>query len=371
MGASEPRSMLTPQRESKKQMGRSRNHQVFILLVLGGLLFVVSGCTGSQLLVAQTTSKAEANSPVPATVTPSPDPALPAAMMTPVAITTAPAQEYPVFDGERALADVAYQVNLGPRTPGSEAHSQTMDWMMRSAREAGWSVSLQEGRSQEQPAGYSLRNVIASYGSGRPWLVLGAHYDSRLLADKDPDPALQALGVPGANDGASGVAVLLELARILPAYLDQPPAGSNLRFKQITLVFFDAEDNGKLPGWNWILGSRYYVENLAELPDAAVILDMVGDAALNIPQEKNSDAQLVQQIWQTAAELGYQQVFLPEFGPGILDDHTPFLQAGVPALDIIDYDYPYWHTSQDTLDKVSAQSLQIVGETVLAWLVRQ
>ena len=268
------------------------------------------------------------------------------------------------------LADVVYQESLGPRIPGSQAHTSTVDWIMRSAAESGWQVDLQEGRSPDQPAEFSLRNIIASYGSGRPWLVLGAHYDSRLIADKDPDPAKQALGVPGANDGASGVAVLLELARILPVYLDTPPAGSRPRAGQIWLVFFDAEDNGRLPGWDWILGSRYFVQNLDELPDAAIILDMIGDAELNITQEKNSDPRLVQEIWDTAAVLGFQRWFIPQPGPGILDDHTPFLQAGVPALNIIDYDYAYWHTSQDTSDKVSAESLRMVGETVLTWLVQ-
>ena len=110
-------------------------------------------------------------------------------------------------------------------------------------------------------------------------MIIGAHYDSRLLADPDPDPSLRNQPVPGANDGASGVAVLLELARILPKNLD----------KTIWLVFFDAEDNGNIPGYDWIMGSRVFVQTLIDKPDEAIIIDMIGDADLNIYQEKNSD----------------------------------------------------------------------------------
>jgi len=274
------------------------------------------------------------------------------------------------FDGERALEHAAFQVNLGTRLPNSQAHANTVQYISQNLDQAGWQVRLQETHSPEQPDGYLVRNVIGQYGSGRPWLVLGAHYDSRLVADKETDPVMAAQGVPGANDGASGVAVLLELARILPAYMEAPSQSDAMRFGQIWLVFFDAEDNGKLPGWDWILGSRVFVEDLHEMPDAVVILDMIGDADLKILQEKNSDPLLVKEIWDTAAELGYQEWFIPEPGPGILDDHTPFLQAGVPAVDIIDFSYPYWHTSQDTLDKLSAQSLRIVGETVMRWILK-
>jgi Zn-dependent M28 family amino/carboxypeptidase len=164
--------------------------------------------------------------------------------------------------------------------------------------------------------------------------------------------------VPGANDGASGVAVLLELSRDLPSTLDS----------QLWLVFFDAEDNGGQKGWDWIMGSRAFVANLQGKPDAVVVVDMVGDANLDIYMEANSNQILKDEIWQQAAALGYNQ-FLPKVKNSIIDDHTPFLQAGIPAVDIIDFNYPYWHTTNDTLDKVSAASLDVVGETVLAWLL--
>jgi Zn-dependent M28 family amino/carboxypeptidase len=134
------------------------------------------------------------------------------------------------------------------------------------------------------------------------------------------------------------------------------------------LVFFDAEDQGHFNGWSWILGSRAFVEELKYKPQAVVIVDMIGDADLNIYMEKNSDPTLRAEIWATAAQLGYRKNFIPEEKYPMLDDHTPFLEAGIPAVDLIDFDYPYWHTTQDTPDKVSAQSLKVVGETLWTWV---
>lgn len=259
------------------------------------------------------------------------------------------------FDGERAYVDVAYQMSLGPRTPGSAAHDQIVDWMVESLRSYGWDVSVQHASM----LGHPIQNVIAKRGSGAPWIILGAHYDNRFFADHDPDPARQDEPVPGANDGASGVAVLMELARVIPNHING----------QVWLVFFDAEDNGGIEGWDWILGSTAFVDSLDTHPDTAVILDMIGDADLQIYLETNSDPQISAGIWQHAAELGYDNVFINEQKFSMLDDHTPFLRAGIPAVDIIDFDYPYWHTVDDTLDKISAQSLQAVGDTVLAWLL--
>ncbi len=209
--------------------------------------------------------------------------------------------------------------------------------------------------------GHPIQNVIAKRGSGKPWIILGAHYDSRLHANQDPDLAARELPVPGANDGASGVAALLELARVLPRDIDG----------QIWLVFFDAEDNGNIEGWDWILGSRAFADSLQSKPDGVVVLDMIGDADLNIYLEGNSDSALSAEIWQQAAELGHEDVFINSVKYSMLDDHSPFLARGIPAVDIIDFDYPYWHTRADTLDKISANSLQAVGETLLAWLLAQ
>lgn len=263
----------------------------------------------------------------------------------------------PSFDGERAFTDVKYQLALGPRLPESSAHDQVVNWLAQSLRTAGWQVEIQE----TERMGHPIQNVIAKRGSGQPWLMIGAHYDSRIHADQDSDPDAQDEPVPGANDGASGVAVLLELARVLPRNLD----------KQVWLVFFDAEDNGRIEGWDWILGSRAFAESLNSFPDGVVIVDMIGDADLQIYLEANSDENLRQQIWRKAEELGNSDVFINEVRHSMLDDHTPFLELGISAIDIIDFDYPYWHTTADTLDKVSATSLQAVGETLLAWVISQ
>jgi glutaminyl-peptide cyclotransferase len=298
---------------------------------------------------------------------------LPSAILTATAIPTAtlaatdiptatviitPSSSPARFSGERAYADVEYQVALGPRTPGSQAHDQVIAWIQAELEKNEWQVELQETTYAGQP----VRNVIAkrtpSGSTDLPWIVVGAHFDSRLWASSDPDPANQQKPVPGANDGASGVAVLLELGRVLPRDLD----------KQIWLVFFDAEDQGQIPGWDWILGSRAFVESLTQDPDAMVLVDMIGDADLNIYYERNSNPELSQEIWSLAARLGYEQQFIPTPKYSILDDHTPFLERGIPAVDLIDFDYPYWHTLADTADKVSPASLMAVGDTLQHWL---
>ena len=264
------------------------------------------------------------------------------------------ANTIPVFDAQRAYRDVEYQLELGPRTIGSDAHMKTVNYIQDQLVDKGWKVEVQE----LNVTGHPIRNVIAKRGKGTPWIILGAHYDSRFNADQDPDQTKRQLPVPGANDGASGVAVLLEVGRALPSRLD----------KQVWLVFFDAEDNGGLMSWDWIMGSRAFVANLSGKPNAAVIVDMIGDANLDIYMEASSNKSLKDEIWKQAADLGYPQ-FFPTVKYSILDDHTPFLQAGIPAVDIIDFNYPYWHTTGDTVEKVSAASLDAVGETVLAWLL--
>ena len=259
------------------------------------------------------------------------------------------------FDEKQALQDITYQVTLGPRTIGSIAHQQVIDWASDELEKAGWEVSHQSFNWASQ----KLTNIIASRGNGNPWILIGAHYDSRFISDQDPDPKNQNNPMPGANDGASGVAVLLEIARSLPPDLD----------KQIWIVLFDAEDNGNIPGWDWIIGSRVFVANLSEYPDSVVIIDMVGDADLNLYLERNSSQELLDEIWGIAYEKGYSQ-FIPEPRHQILDDHIPFIELGIPAVDIIDFDYPYWHTTQDTVDKISPESLDAVGEVLLEWLIR-
>lgn len=260
------------------------------------------------------------------------------------------------FDGERALEDVKTQVSFGPRIPETAGHAQVEAWIRSELEAAGWTVDVQSSQMMNHP----IDNLVAKRGDELPEIIIGAHYDSRIYADHDPDPDLRMRPVPGANDGASGVAVLLGLARSLPD--DIPPTW---------LVFFDAEDNGDIPGWDWLLGSRAFVAQNPIKPRAVIVIDMIGDRDLNVYMEQNSTASLRNEIWQAADALGYEKEFIPQVKYSMLDDHTPFLQAGIPAVDIIDFDYPYWHTTQDTPDKVSAESLQAVGETLLRWLTQQ
>lgn len=262
------------------------------------------------------------------------------------------------FDGQRAYQDVIRQVEFGPRIPGSEGHSQAVDWMMAELQGLGWDVEIQETSKDDMP----IRNLVAKRGGNYPqdaaWIILGAHYDTRMIADRDPSQTNQSQPVPGGNDGASGVSVLMELARVLPD-------DSNTN---IWLLFFDAEDQGGIGNWDWSLGADAFVSTLEGKPDAVVIVDMVGDADLNIYKEINSDVRLIEEIFRTAAEIGYQDVFIPEFKHRILDDHIPFLKAGIAAVDLIDIEYTYWHTVEDTADKVAPESLQAVGDVLLDWL---
>jgi hypothetical protein len=254
------------------------------------------------------------------------------------------------FDGPTAYQHVLVQTQLGPRPTGSAANHQLGDYIIKELEAFGWTV-------EEQPfvyQGVTGRNIIGKAGAG-PVAILGAHYDTRRKADQDPDPARQDEPVLGANDGASGVAVLLELARSLDKdALDY----------EVWLTFFDAEDNGRLDGWEYIAGSRHMAENLKVTPEMVVVADMIGDADQQIYKERNSTPELLNRIWGIAAKLGYQDYFIPDYKWSILDDHTPFLERGLPAADLIDFDYVHWHTTQDTADKVSAVALERVGRVL-------
>jgi glutaminyl-peptide cyclotransferase len=272
-------------------------------------------------------------------------------------ICSAAATREPEFDGERAYEELLAQLAFGPRYPGSPGHRAVGDFIAATLGGLGWAV-------EEQPLTYrgvDGRNFIARANEGAgPVIILGAHYDSRMVADQSPG-ALAREPVPGAVDGASGVAVLIELARVLD--LDAIPY-------ELWLAFFDFEDQGGggMPGWDWIVGSTYMAANLAVQPAAMVLVDMIGDADQQLYYEGYSDPALRAVLWDIAAELGYGDVFIPEVRHFMLDDHRPFLDRGIPAVDIIDFDYPYWHTVEDTADKAAPESLERVGRTLEVWL---
>ena len=176
---------------------------------------------------------------------------------------------------------VRLQTDLGPRTPGSEAHAQFISQASAILKESGWTVSCEAETWQKR----TVKNIIAERGAenAETWIVVGAHYDSRITADQETEQENKLKPVPAANDGASGAAVLLGLAKTLP----------DLPEKKITLAFFDAEDQGKIMGWpDWCLGSALLASKYGELerkPDAVIVIDMIGDADLNIYRERNSD----------------------------------------------------------------------------------
>jgi len=320
-----------------------------LLLLAGGLMSFFPRPTATPVRSVSPptpTVARELPSPTP-TLTPSPSPP-PTATATPTALQ---------FDGQRAYEHVLAQEAIGPRPTGSQAGWTTGDYIIQQLEALGWEVETQEFLFR----GVKGRNVIGKAGQG-PVVIIGAHYDTRPAADQDPDPANRQQPILGANDGASGVAVLLELARVLDRQaLD----------RQVWLAFFDAEDRGRLDGWPFSVGAREMAQNLVVRPQAVVVVDMIGDADQNIYYERNSNPALSAELWTIAAELGYSDTIIPQPKYTIIDDHLPFVEQGIPAVDMIDFDYPYWHTLEDTADKVSPTSLERVGRTLEVWLERK
>jgi Zn-dependent M28 family amino/carboxypeptidase len=271
------------------------------------------------------------------------------------------------FDGERAFAVLELQCGFGPRCPGCPGHETALKDLLGTLRKSADEVSTQEFRHRHSANGETLHltNVIALFRAdvrpARETVLVAAHWDTRPTADKERDRSRRGRPILGANDGASGVAVLVELARVL--------ADRRLE-RDVVLVLFDGEDYG--PGTSdMFLGSRYFARHLPDpKPDWGVVVDMVGDRDLSLPIEGFSwrrARDIVTRVWGMAERLG-ASAFRRKVGPWVLDDHIPLLDAGVPCIDIIDMDYPAWHTLGDTPDKCSAASLQTVGDVLFAIL---
>ncbi len=262
----------------------------------------------------------------------------------------------PSFSGQRAYRDVKAQMEIGPRPVGSEGDLRTAQYIVSQLKAAGWEdVQMLTFTFRGTP----IRNVLAKSGGDGPPILLGAHFDSRPYADRDPDPTKRHDPMPGANDGASGVAVLLELARSLDR---------NSLHSPVWLAFFDGEDKGEIDGWPWSVGASHMAETLPARPKEVIVVDMVGDRDQQIYWERNSSPEIQKELWKIASDLGYGEHFIPRYRWGMIDDHTPFLRQGIPAVDIIDFDYPYWHTTADTADKVSPESLKRVGRVLETYL---
>jgi Zn-dependent M28 family amino/carboxypeptidase len=262
-------------------------------------------------------------------------------------------QELAGANSDNIISHIESQLGFGPRIPGSEASLQTAEYIKEVLVEYGWSVEYQ----QFQHKGINIRNIIAKNNNQKPRTIFGAHYDTRELSDQEDDISRQLTPVPGANDGASGTALLLDLGRVL--------AKSNDSY---WLVFFDAEDQGHINNWDWSVGANHFAATLDAEPEFVVIVDMIGDKELNIFLEKNSDPDLCQEIWDISAQLGYSHIFINKEKYAMIDDHLSFLNKGIPACLLIDFDYSFWHTNDDTLANISGENIKIVGDVLLNWI---
>ena len=272
------------------------------------------------------------------------------------------AQAMPRMDGDRAMAHLRAQTDFGPRVPGTEAHRRTRDYLVETLRRFANEVLVQSFPHETENGSVEMVNVVATFGPDGPDpILLSAHWDSRPFADQEEDPDRASQPIPGANDGASGVAVLLEIARQMKAV--PPPV-------PVTIVLFDGEDWGRTAATMFV-GSRYYAANpIPTRPKYGILVDMVGDADLRIPIEPISQRAapwLIDALWRIAEEIGID-AFVREMGPPIQDDHVPLIRAGIPTVNLIDFTYPYWHTLEDTPDKCAPESLAAVGDVILRYL---
>lgn len=273
----------------------------------------------------------------------------------------------PQFDGNLAFQYLTKQVDFGPRVPGTPAHNKCLDYLASELKKYGGRVTMQPflGRLALLNKSVTMTNIVASFWLDKPERVLlCAHWDSRPMADQDPRPENRSKPIPGANDGASGVAVLLEIARLI--HTQEPAYG-------VDIVFFDGEDAGVEGQSNtYALGSQHFAQNAAlnYRPKFGLLLDMVGDKDLQIYQEQNSlryAPNIVKMVWSHAEMLALN-AFIPTPGYEVTDDHMPLLKVGIPCIDIIDFNYKYWHTLEDTPDKCSPQSLAQVGQLIVSLL---
>ena len=271
----------------------------------------------------------------------------------------------PTYSGELAFSFLERQCEFGARPPGSDAHEAMGEWLVDVVQGYADEVSVQRFTVLDTGGEeVVLTNVIASFRMDvRERVLFGAHWDTRRIAEMDPAEGNRGRPILGANDGASGVAVLLGLAAMMA---DRSPRVG------VDLVFFDGEDGGDGGGFDsFCIGSTFFAGRMGDYaPVYAVVVDMIGDSDLSIPVEPNSMSacpSVVRTVWDAAERVGATS-FTEESGTAMFDDHIPLIRAGVPSALVIDFDYTYWHTIEDTPDKCSPESLWEVG-AVLAELV--
>ena len=297
----------------------------------------------------------------------------------------------PPFDANMAYAYIERQMAFGPRVPNSKAHNDCAVWLIQELRANGAKVELQRGQMPDYRGHMQqIYNIVAHFSTpeitNRPRVLLCAHYDTRPWCDEEPDYADRQYNVPGANDGASGVGVLMEVARQLGLRM----ADSAL-MAPVDIIFFDCEDMGTPRSYTgqeredtWCLGSQLWATNYAQLTNApkyqfGILLDMVGAPDATFPRELYSTqyaANYQQQIWRAAERFGYGSLFINQQSYPITDDHFYINKiAGIPCVDIIHYDIrnatgfaSWWHTRNDNMDNISKTTLQAVGEVVMSQL---
>jgi Zn-dependent M28 family amino/carboxypeptidase len=276
------------------------------------------------------------------------------------------------FSGAAAYNYAKAQVAFGPRVPGSPAAKQAGDWIIREMKARADTVIVQSfTHTTADGKKLPMRNILARF---RPELteriLYVTHWDSRPVSESAATEAERKLPVPGANDGASGVGMFVALGDLFKK--TRPPVG-------VDLLFVDGEDYGQFgpPEVDVLIGSRYFASHLPSpgyKPLFGVLWDMIGDKDLRIPYEMFSferAPEVVSRVWQTASELGHGNIFVQESGGQVTDDHVPLLDAGLRVIDVIDLDYGPHHTPHDTMDKISPQSLGIVGDVAAALITRQ
>lgn len=278
-----------------------------------------------------------------------------------------------LFSADSAYSYVASQVDFGPRVPGSEAHSLCGDWLSDKLKSFGAEVSEQNATlTTFDGTKILMRNIFARINpNAEKRVLLLAHWDCRPWADHDPNPEKRSTPVDGANDGASGVGVLLEIARILPK--DGPG---------VDILLCDAEDWGEESNdESWALGAKHFAQNppvQGYIPSSAILLDMVGASDATFMREYFSqlaNPALADEIWSIAHRLGYENLFINRMGSAVNDDHVELIKAGIPTIDIIDYRegsgfYSGWHTTSDNMDAISKETLGAVGNILETYLLK-
>jgi glutaminyl-peptide cyclotransferase len=275
----------------------------------------------------------------------------------------APAGGATAFRGSNAYQYAKQHFEFGPRVPGTPAAKKAGDWIIAQMRERADTVIVQSWiHTTASGKKLPMRNILARFRPDVSERVLYVtHWDSRPISESAATEAERKMPVPGANDGASGVGLFVALGDVLK---QQAPAVG------VDLLFVDGEDYGEFgpPEVDVLIGSKYFATHLPDptyKPLFGVVWDMIGDSDLRLPYETHSfqrAPEVVARVWQTAADLGYGAVFVQESGGPVTDDHIPLLNAGLRVIDVIDLIYPAHHTPQDTMDKISATSLGIVGD---------